>query len=108
MREGKIAVIGDKDLILAFKAISMEVFCADTKEEGEKLVRSLARNYSVIFITENLAEQMDSLLAKYKTKAYPAIIPIPSSGKSNGYGMRGIKADVERAIGTDILFNKED
>ncbi len=108
MREGKIAVIGDKDLILAFKAISMEVFCADTKEEGEKLLKKLAKNYSVIFITENLAEQMDGLLAKYKTKAYPAIIPIPTSAKSNGYGMRGIKADVERAIVTDILFNKED
>ena len=25
MREGKIAVIGDKDLILAFKAISMSI-----------------------------------------------------------------------------------
>lgn len=109
MREGKIAVVGDKDLILAFKAISMETFCADNKEEGEKVIRQLAKNnYAVIFVTENLAEQMDSLLAKYKTKAYPAIIPIPTSAKSNGYGMKGIKADVERAIGTDILFNKED
>lgn len=109
MREGKIAVVGDKDLILAFKAISMETFCADNKEEGEKVIKQLAKNnYAVIFITEDLAVQMDSLLAKYKTKAYPAIIPIPTSSKSNGYGMKGIKADVERAIGTDILFNKED
>ena len=108
MREGKIAVVGDKDLILAFKAISMEVFCANTKEEGEAIIKKLAKTHSVIFVTENLAEQMDSLLAKYKTKAYPAIIPIPDGGKSNGYGMQGVKADVERAIGTDILFNKED
>ena len=108
MREGKIAVVGDKDLILAFKAISMEVFCANTKEEGEAIIKKLAKTHSVIFITENLAEQIDTLLAKYKTKAYPAIIPIPDGGKSNGYGMQGIKADVERAIGTDILFNKED
>ena len=108
MREGKIAVVGDKDLILAFKAISMEVFCADNKDECETIVKKLAKTHSVIFITENLAAQIDSVLAKYKTKAYPAIIPIPSGGKSNGYGMQGIKADVERAIGTDILFNKED
>ena len=108
MREGKIAVVGDKDLILAFKAISMEVFCAETKEEGEAVIKKLAKTHSVIFITEDLAAKIDSLLAKYKTKAYPAIIPIPDGGKSNGYGMQGIKADVERAIGTDILFNKED
>ena len=43
MREGKIAVIGDKDLILAFKAISMEVFCADTKEEGEKTLEKVGK-----------------------------------------------------------------
>ena len=108
MREGKIAVVGDKDLILAFKAISMDVFCAEDKDEGEKVILKLAKTNSVIFFTEDLADQLDGLLCKYKTKAYPAIIPIPKSGKSNGYGMAGIKADVERAIGTDILFNKED
>ena len=47
-------------------------------------------------------------LEKYKRKAYPTVIPIPSSSGSGGLGMAGIKADVERAVGTDILFNKED
>ncbi len=108
MHSGKIAVIGDKDLILAFKAVGMEVFSADTAEEAEKLVRKLAKDYAIIFITEDLAEQIDAVLAKYKAKAYPAIIPIPSSKGSTGYGAQGIKRDVERAIGTDILFNKEE
>ena len=79
MREGKIAVIGDKDLILAFKAISMEVFCADTKEEGEDLVKKLAKTHSVIFITENLAAQMDSLLAKYKRSLSPALLALTNA-----------------------------
>ena len=35
MREGKIAVIGDKDLILAFKAISMEVFARILRKRGK-------------------------------------------------------------------------
>ncbi len=108
MHSGKIAVIGDKDLILAFKAIGMDVFSADTKEEAEKLVKKLAKGYAIIFITEDLAQQIDQILMKYKTKAYPAIIPIPSSHGSTGYGIQGIKNDVERAVGTDILFNKED
>jgi len=108
MHSGKIAVIGDKDLILAFKAIGMDVFSADTANEAEKLVKSLAKEYAIIFITEDLAQQIDQLLTKYKTKAYPAIIPIPSSHGTTGYGIEGIKRDVEKAIGTDILFNKED
>ena len=108
MHNGKIAVIGDKDLILAFKAIGMDVFSADTQDAAEKLVRKLAKEYAIIFITEDLAQKIDQLLMKYKTKAYPAIIPIPSSNGATGYGMQGIKNDVEKAIGTDILFNKED
>ncbi|MCI7402439.1 MAG: V-type ATP synthase subunit F [Christensenella sp.] len=107
MHSGKIAVIGDKDLILAFKAIGMEVFSATNAEDAEKLVKKLAKDYAIIYITEDLAQQIDQLLMKYKTKAYPAIIPIPSSQGSTGYGIQGIKKDVERAIGTDILFNKE-
>ncbi len=108
MYDGKMAVVGDKDLILAFKAIGLDVFCCQNLEETEKTIKQLAKDYAVIFITEDLALQADSLLAKYKTKAYPAIIPIPSSSGSNGYGMQGIKNDVEKAIGADILFNKED
>lgn len=108
MREGKIAVVGDKDLILAFKAIGMETFCAANGEEAQNIIKKLAKDYAVIFITEDLAQQINATLNKYKQKAYPAIIPIPSSQGATGYGIEGIKRDVEKAVGTDILFNKED
>ena len=108
MHNGKIAVIGDKDLILAFKAIGMDVFSAEGAESAEKLVKKLAKEYAIIFITEDLAEKIDQTLQRYKTKAYPVIIPIPSSNGATGSGIEGIKKDVEKAIGTDILFNKED
>lgn len=108
MREGKIAVVGDKDLILAFKAIGMDTFCCENAEQATDSLKKLSKDYAVIFITEDLAEQIDSVLLKYKKKTYPAIIPIPSSKGTNGYGLQGIKHDVEKAVGADILFNKED
>ena len=104
----KIAVIGDKDIILAFKAIGMDVHCANNADEVEELVKKLAKDCAIIYITEDLAIQANHFLEKYKSRTYPAIIPIPSSNGSNGYGMQSIKNDVERAIGADILFNKED
>lgn len=107
MRKEKIAVLGDKDLILAFKAIGMDVFSANTAGEAQEQIKLLARNYSVIFITENLAEMIEEDIEKYRTRAYPAIIPIPSSKGASGFGMAGIKKDVERAVGTDILFNQD-
>ena len=108
MNSGKIAVIGDKDLILAFKAIGMDVFSANNSSDAEKLIKKIENEYAIIFITENLAEEMSDVIEKYKSQAYPAIIPIPSSNGSTGFGENGIKMDVEKAIGTDILFGSKD
>lgn len=108
MREGRIAVIGDKDLILAFKAIGMEVFSVADVEQCETLIKKLAKTHTVIFITEDYAKMCESVILRYKSMAFPAIIPIPSSAGSTGYGLANIKKDVEKAVGTDILFNKED
>ena len=104
----KIAVIGDKDSVLAFKSVGVEVFDATTAEQAQSLIKKLSQgDYAVVFIAENLAEQIPDVLAKAKTRTFPAITPIPTSANSNGFGMQGIKADVEKAIGVDILFNKK-
>lgn len=104
MRKEKVAVIGDNDLILAFKAVGMDVFPANTAGEASEQLKITAREYSIIFITEDLCEQISDLVDKYRTRSYPAVIPIPSSQGSTGFGLLGVKKDVERAIGTDILF----
>ncbi len=106
MPNSKVAVIGDKDSVLAFKAVGVEVYDCLDAESARKLVKQLTDNqYAVIFITEPLAQSIPDTIAKAKAKAYPAIVPIPTAEGSNGYGMNGIKKDVEKAIGTDILFN---
>ena len=109
MVQNKIAVVGDKDAVLGFKAVGVEVFDATTAEQANKLVKELSKqNYAVVFLAESLAEQIPETLAKLKTQPFPAVVPIPTNGQSSGFGMAGIKADVEKAIGVDILFNKED
>ena len=105
MRKEKIAVLGASDITLAFKAIGMDVYDANSIGEASEKLKLLARNYSVIFITEDLAMQIEEQIERYRNRTYPAIIPIPSSSGSTGYGVANIKKDVERAVGTDILFN---
>ena len=105
----KIAVIGDKDSVLAFKAVGVEVFDATTPDQATQLIKKLTtEQYAVVMITEQLAELIPDTLKKAKTRAYPIVLPIPTSKGSTGFGMLGIKKAVEKAIGTDILFNKED
>lgn len=105
----KIAVIGDKDSVLGFKAVGVEVFDATTAEQANILIKKLSQTgqYAVLFIAEGLAEQIQETLAKAKLQTYPAVVPIPTTAKPSGFGLSGIKSDVEKAIGVDIIFNKE-
>lgn len=99
----KMAVIGDKDSIFAFKAVGIEVFGVDTAEEAKTRLKEL-RDYKIIFVTEDLAEQLGETLRQYRESPYPAVIPIPRKGRSSGYAMQGLRSDMEKAIGADILF----
>lgn len=103
MPNNKIAIIGDKDSILAFKAIGVEVFPIKNAFDASETLKKLARDYAIIFITEEIAESISEVVMRYKTRPYPAVIPIPGASGSTGYGMLGIHKDVEKAIGTDIL-----
>lgn len=104
----KIGVVGERDAILGFKSLGLDVFAAYEEEEISNTLNTLARNdYAVIFITEETAMKAKDTIDKYTSRPFPAIILIPGAKGSTGIGMMAIKESVEKAIGTDILF-KED
>ena len=51
--------------------------------------------------------QCSEAIDKFKTETFPAIIPIPDSHGPSGVAMAAIKANVEKAIGADILFSED-
>lgn len=104
MSNYKIAVLGDKDSVLGFKALGLEVFPAETVEEARRVLHDLARGgYAVIYLTEQYAAHMEAEVSRYKDDLTPAIILIPGKGGSLGIGMANVKKSVERAVGADIL-----
>lgn len=108
MRKDRVAVIGDKDSILAFKAVGIDVFPIYNIEEARDTLRKVARSHKLIFITEDIGEKISDVVNRYNSVAYPIVIPIPNSGGATGYGMNRIRKNVEKAIGVDILFNREE
>ncbi len=104
----RIGVIGDKDTVLAFKALGVGTFPVIDRDEAKKTLRTLAKDkYAVIFITEQVAGQIEDMIEEYENEVLPAIILIPNNQGSLGIGMEKIKSSVERAIGVDILFESE-
>ena len=105
--KSSIAALGDADTVFAFKAVGADAYPVTDEKEAREKIRLLARNYDIIFITEQFAEKLPDLIARYKTRPFPAVIPMPSASGSTGYGRRSVREDVEKAIGTDILQVEE-
>ena len=100
----KIGVIGDRDSIIGFRALSMTVLeAADPQEAGRHLHNLVQENFAVIFITEDLAEGNQDYLKVLRSQKLPAIIPIPSLTGTTGLGMRQVHESVRKAVGINLL-----
>jgi len=100
----KIGVVGDKDSVLAFKAIGIDVYPVVEVEEARKTIDKMAaNNYGVIFVTEQVAKDLTETIERYNRVMVPAIILIPSNQGSLNIGMQRIRDNVEKAVGVNIL-----
>ena len=104
MASYRIAVMGDKDSVLGFKALGLATYAVDSAEEARTTLHRIAKeDFAVIYVTETLAVELEHDINRYKDNLTPAIILIPGKEGSLGIGMSNIKKAVERAVGADIL-----
>lgn len=103
----KVAVLGDRESIVGFEALGLEIFPITDAVEAERIIHKLSSdgNYAVLFITEALAAQVPETLQKYRSRPLPAIIQIPGVRGNTGNGMKEVRRSVEKAVGSDILSN---
>ena len=81
----KIGVIGERDSVLGFKAVGLDVHPCSQSDEAKKILHQLAKDeYAIIYITEGLAADMVKDIDKYKDSRLPAIIPIPGKEGASG------------------------
>lgn len=101
----KIAVLGDRDSVYGFAALGLEIRPVQDAEEAAKEFRRLADGgYAVIYVTEAAAEMLGPEIDRCAGRKLPAVIPIPGISGNTGSGMRNVKAFVEKAVGSDIIF----
>lgn len=100
----KIGVVGDKDSILAFKALGVDVFTAYERDEARRIVDTIAREkYGIIFITEQVASLIPDTIERYDKEIIPTVILIPSNQGTLDIGMKRINDSVVKAVGSNIL-----
>ena len=73
-------------------------------EQARQAIHRMAKeNYAILYLTEQLAAQLQPEIARYQDALTPAIILIPGKEGSLGIGMANVTNAVERAVGADIL-----
>ncbi|MCI9506511.1 MAG: V-type ATP synthase subunit F [Oscillospiraceae bacterium] len=99
----KIAVLGDRDSVMGFKALGLDTFFVEEADEARHTLHRIAKEeYAIIYITEQLAQLVPADIARYKTETTPAIILIPGKSGSLGLGAQALQTAIERAVGADI------
>lgn len=102
-----IAVFGDNESIKGFSAVGFDIFSCDSEEEIPQRFKKIADSgrYAVIYVTEEYFALLGKELKRYEARLSPAIVPIPGIKGNNGAGIRRLSGFVERAVGSDIIFN---
>ena len=92
-----IAVIGDKESILPFRAFGMKTIEADELSEAQRAIASIKpEEISVVFVTEEIMQALE------KADIQPGInmVAIPGCRGSLGYGKTVLKKLIKKATGS--------
>ncbi len=103
----KIGVLGDNENVMGYKALGFDVVTCDTKEAAISGLKKLAQDCAVVFVIEDTAQYIQEEILEYQEEKIPAVILIPGSGGSLGIGMKALNLQVEKAVGSNILEDKD-
>ncbi len=104
----KVAVVGDKDSVMGFLALGIDIFPVYDGDEIKKIIYKLVEEeYAIIYITEQASILVKEAIDKYKDRELPAIIVIPGIQGSMGIGMNEVRESAKRATGMDLLIDED-
>jgi vacuolar-type H+-ATPase subunit F/Vma7 len=102
----RIAVVGRKDIVIAFQAAGLAVFPVEPGPEvADEVERLTAAGHQVIFFTEDLFPHLEGVLEKYRKAATPCLVALPLGGDQQSVAR--LKEVVKRAVGADIFGGPE-
>ena len=105
----RVAVLGERDAVLGFKASGAVAFAADDVDEArQRLGQVLEEDFAVLFVTEAMAEMLKEELQPLYERPKPVVTILPDARRPKGIGMELLKKRVERAVGANILLKGEE
>ncbi|MEW6081619.1 MAG: V-type ATP synthase subunit F [Bacillota bacterium] len=104
-----VAIIADNSTVGVFAALGFDTFQVKGPGEAAEALRDVARgDYGLVYITEDLAAELEEQVKSLRERTLPVVGIIPGPQGSRGVGFARLKDIVEKAIGADILFKGEE
>ena len=103
----RIAMVGEKTSVVGFRPLGIDTFEVPVPDDAPTVWEQLKLDeYAVIFITEPVYEVLRVELESLRLLRLPVISVIPAVTGSRKFAGEEIRALVERAVGTDMMFRE--
>ncbi len=103
----RIAVVGRKDIVVAFQAAGLAVFPVEPGPGVAGQVKQVLKaGHRVVFFTEDLFPYLGTLLEENRKAATPCLVALPLGGAQRSVAR--LKEVVKRAVGADIFGGPSD
>lgn len=105
----RVAVLGERDAVLGFRASGAVVYCADSADEAKDALEAvLKEDFAILLVTEWVAEALKTELAPLYEESKPVVTVLPDARGVGGQAMEILRKRVERAVGANILLKREE
>ncbi len=105
----RVAVLGQRDAVLGFKASGAVVFASDNLSEAKAALEEIKKgDFAILLITEDMASSLKQELVVLYESSHPVVTVLPDPKKPEGFGLELLRQRVERAVGVNILAKRED
>ena len=105
----RIAVIGDSDLVFAFKILGMEVFTPKDLEEARKALETLEKEkFALCFVHQNFLKQLEEERETLVKRFCPVVVGFRDYRDVTDYLRNIMKEMTIKATGTDSLMKRKE
>lgn len=105
----KVAVVGDAELVFAFRAMGIKVFSPRAREEAREILETLKQEkFAVCFLHESLFEALKQERETLREEFCPVVLGFSDYRQVSGYLEKMMREIAIKATGSDSLVKKKD
>lgn len=103
----RVAVVGDADIVFAFRALGVKVFSPESEEEAKNVLKTLEKeNFALCFLQESffepLREEREALMKKF----CPVVVGFSDYRKVSDHIGKMMRDTAIKATGSDSLVKR--